>query len=83
MEDLSINELLWLSMEAKGKCPFCGSDITIGPKTISYRMGVVEHLPDGTTKETPAAYITDCENCGKMIEVVFSAKLNKPMNQGE
>ena len=76
-KDLSLNELLWLSAEATGQCPYCGETIVVNSKNICLRMGARIHNPDGTVKTTKQSFIVDCEHCGKTIDVTFGATLEK------
>lgn len=77
MQDLSVNELLWLSAETVGKCPYCGENIVINAKNICLRMGMTIKNADGTKTVKKQSFIVDCEHCGKTIDVELNATLKK------
>ena len=76
-DDLSIGELLWLSMDTKSKCPWCGSPISINPKTIGFRMGAKLKDTKGEVTSTTPSYILECPHCGNMIDAKFFVDLQK------
>lgn len=76
--ELSVNQMLWLSMELSSKCPHCDRDITINPNNICYQMGFTMRDKDGNvTRKEPGGYMSVCPNCNKKINVAFFAELSK------
>lgn len=75
-DELSVNELLWLAMEATCKCPHCNADILVNPKNIGFRMGATIHNnTTGKVEKTEPCYVIDCDKCGATCDVVFSIEL--------
>lgn len=76
-KELSVNELLWLSMEAVGKCPYCDTDVTVGANNVALQMGMTFVHPDGRKEKIDHALITECPKCQKTIKLDFSVNMSK------
>lgn len=76
MKDLSVNELLWLAMEAKTSCPNCGGEIVINAKNIAMELGMtIKDSSGDVVSKTETSYIIDCPHCGKTHKIRFNAEL--------
>lgn len=77
-KELSLNQVLWLSIVIKDKCPYCGEEIEIKPDMIGYRLGrrtknekgEYECLDEGSN-------FAICPCCDKHVDVSLYVELKK------
>lgn len=76
--ELTLNQILWLSIAIKDKCPYCNQDIEIKPDDMGYRMGVITKDKDGAiVKNEPGTYFAPCPNCNKRINIAVFTEFSK------
>lgn len=77
-KELNLNQVLWLSIVIKDKCPYCGEEIEIKPDMIGYRLGTRMKNKDGEYEVVDeGSNFAVCPCCDKHIDLSLCVELKK------
>lgn len=77
-DELSLNQVLWLSINIKDKCPYCGDEIEVVPDNMGYRMGITTRDEKGNIiQKRPAGFFARCPQCDKVINIAVMTEFTK------
>ena len=75
MNNLSLQEKLWLSVNFDGLCPYCERTNRVFPKDLFYQLGV-SYVKNGITTKEEGGWGFHCK-CGKSVKISIKHSFNK------
>ena len=81
MNNLSLQEKLWLSVNFDGLCPYCGRANRVSTKDLFYQLDV-SYVKNGITTKVEGGWGFHCK-CGKSVKIETKYGFNKFEPEGK